>query len=479
MLNREFMLAVAEGTRANIDQEVVGRTSRRRVGAPSVLDDLPIADLQELAQALAGLPAELGEPGAADDASVLPGGEAGPRDDYVFLPHNQLMSLLQSAIEEAIEQHQPDAIEQRRVSADRRRGDVTPAVTGRRLRGVELQPDVGNRRVWRQMEVAAGKWAWLSDPRWVLSGLHLLWRNATGDRSPFVERPPRIRISNDAQIIVIGDWGSGLERADSVASQIRAELAKQERRQQVVVHLGDVYYSGTKREFSQRFLEPWPVDTASPVISLAVPGNHEMYSGGHAYFDALADSRFKAQDGCSYFALENDFWQFLGLDTAYEDGGLYGDQARWARARIVEAPAHLRTCLFSHHQLYSAHQMGAKALQVKIEPVLATERVDAWFWGHEHRCIVYSPTTWDGHRMGFASCVGHGGIPEYLVMKEKQTCSPPWVYEYLKPFDDGIQPWGTFGFAVIDLHDSMMSVRYIDEHGTQHYQAPDVPGVAR
>jgi hypothetical protein len=48
---------------------------------------------------------------------------------------------------------------------------------------------------------------------------------------------------------------------------------------------------------------------------------------GDVYATALADPRFALQERSSWFRLGNDHWQVLGLDSSYEDGGLYGDQA--------------------------------------------------------------------------------------------------------------------------------------------------------
>jgi hypothetical protein len=43
-----------------------------------------------------------------------------------------------------------------------------------------------------------------------------------------------------------------------------------------------------------------------------------MYSGGIGYFnDLLGNARFAAQQGLRYFALTNDHWLIIGLDTAY------------------------------------------------------------------------------------------------------------------------------------------------------------------
>ena len=60
----------------------------------------------------------------------------------------------------------------------------------------------------------------------------------------------------------------------------------------------------------------------------------------------------------------------------------------------------------SHHQLFSPYDkrtLGQPLLE-KAKPFLAD--VYAWFWGHEHRCVVM------GDHMGIkARCIGHGAMP--------------------------------------------------------------------
>jgi hypothetical protein len=123
------------------------------------------------------------------------------------------------------------------------------------------------------------------------------------------------------------------------------------------------------------------------------------------------------------------------------------------------------TVLLSHHQLFSAYEAGARKLRAKMRPVLEEQPVDAWFWGHEHRCLAYR----DLERVRFASCVGHGGIPEYLV-DEHAVAPQGLVYEYRKQHGTGWQPWNTFGFAVLDVDGPKIDVRYIDEDGAEHFR---------
>jgi predicted phosphodiesterase len=291
------------------------------------------------------------------------------------------------------------------------------------------------------------------------------WRALKG-KAPFNDvPPPPITIANDARLVVVGDWGSGLQRARNVATQMKRVLdaGTAERKEQWVIHLGDVYYAGSTWEYQNRFLPYWPTLVDGGIESFTLNGNHDMFTGGHAYYaTCLADPRFRRQEHCSFFQLSNDHWELFALDTSYEDGGLYGGQAQWLLDNLDKEAK--KTMLFSHHQLFSGYEPGARTLQQKIKPVLDTGRVDAWFWGHEHRCLVYG----EDRGVRFASCVGHGGIPEYLIAKEGDPYPPPLVYDYRKVHGDGWQPWDTFGFAVIDLTDTGFHARYVDEDGNEH-----------
>jgi len=61
-----------------------------------------------------------------------------------------------------------------------------------------------------------------------------------------------------------------------------------------------------------------------------------------------------------------------------------------------------------------------------------------------------------------ARCLGYGGIP-YKAHAEPQTNIPvQWVDEREHPQRPG---WGMFGFALLNLEDSNLHVRYIDEFG--------------
>jgi 3',5'-cyclic AMP phosphodiesterase CpdA len=467
VLNRDFVMQATGLLRTELEREAERRKSGggRRAGLATPVDDLEDEELSSLVESLGQLTVD-----AAEDLGPM--GDAPPREDFAFIPRDPLLSLVQTTIDEHVEESAGVEIEESPLPDRRGGGGEVPAVTDRRIADIAVVEAPDCRRKWGDMEITRNKL--FSDPGWLTSGFAMAVRFFRG-KAKWVDKPPTISIDDRARIVLVGDWGSGLPRAKKVSDQIRRVLAEDEDRERHVIHLGDVYYSGSKREYDRNFLNLRPVYDNEDIGSYSLCGNHDMYYGGHAYYGTcLADARFSRQAGCSHFELESPHWKLIGLDSGYEDGGLQGDQAGWARSLIDASPDH-KVALFSHHQLFSAHEDGAATMREKIRPVLATDRVDAWFWGHEHRCIQYEESQQKGHRVGFASCLGHGGVPEYLVMKEGNTKPPPpWAYEYLKPYGSSDESWETFGFAVVDLDGPRMSVRYIDEDGVEHHRVPEV-----
>src|ERR1019366_1966695 len=89
-----------------------------------------------------------------------------------------------------------------------------------------------------------------------------------------------------ARIAILGDWGTGQQDAKSLLAAIARKNPD------VVIHLGDVYYSGTDFEVDNYFLKIWKAEldlTKTRTFSLA--GNHDMYSGGQAYYRMLEERR--------------------------------------------------------------------------------------------------------------------------------------------------------------------------------------------
>jgi hypothetical protein len=283
-------------------------------------------------------------------------------------------------------------------------------------------------------------------------------------------KAPRVSLGDAARLVIVGDWGSGTQRAVDVSIQMRAHLEEglREGRDTHAISLGDVYYSGLVHEYESWFLPHWPVRPSESFGSWALNGNHDMYAGGRGYFEALlGNPRFSAQNGSSYFLLENAHWQIAGLDTAYDPpdpsgshGNLYGNQAQWLFAHRQHRPE-TRTMLLTHHPLFSAFDSTGPLIARSLRPVFAQRPVDAWFWGHEHRCAIYRDPNSPVH---FASLVGHGGIP--VLPMAPDPSKAPVTYSYQDEYENGLTH---LGFVVVDLSGSSARASYYNERGQMHY----------
>lgn len=209
-------------------------------------------------------------------------------------------------------------------------------------------------------------------------------------------------LPDEGRVALLGDWGTGLYGAPEIAKAVRRDPNPFV----MLVHLGDVYYSGTKREIQERFLDLWPSRTGA--LNRALNSNHEMYSGGEAYFRRTLPEFGQAS---SYFAFQNAHWTLVGLDVAYIDHAIDDEQVDWLRQVLAQA-GNRKVILFSHHQLYSHFESQGTKLwsHPGFGEILRSKRIFAWYWGHEHRCSVFEDR--DANFGLYARCIGHSGMPQ-------------------------------------------------------------------
>jgi hypothetical protein len=211
-------------------------------------------------------------------------------------------------------------------------------------------------------------------------------------------------IPNNANLVIFGDWGSGRYGAPVIARTVQAMTSPVT----AVIHLGDTYYAGTPEELQANVLAIWP--RRSDAESYLMNGNHERYGGDLGYYDALD----QIEQPFSYFALENDHYLFIALDSAWEDAALAGNQVAWVRA-LLDGAGDRKVVLLTHHEPFSAFENGGGGMMAQLDPFLSARRIHAWIWGHEHRCVLYQPHP----RWGLSGrCVGHGGYPYFRVEKQ-------------------------------------------------------------
>lgn len=215
---------------------------------------------------------------------------------------------------------------------------------------------------------------------------------------------------NTTQAALLGDWGTNLYGAPFCGDSIKAEGDKYK----LLIHLGDVYYSGDPEEEHSRFLDVWPDNSGA--TSRALNSNHEMYAGGYGYFDETLP-KFGQTSSC--VALQNDNWLVVGLDTGYREtifnlwhGGIESNQVDWLDAMIAQAGGR-KVVLMSHHQPFTLLDKSLDNNTVgKLGKILTDKKIFAWYFGHEHRCVIYEQHPLHGY---YGRCVGHSGYPYFRI----------------------------------------------------------------
>ena len=343
-------------------------------------------------------------------------------EEVFYMPRDRTIALVQSAMDEYLEEKQ--------LKMER---------AAKRSRGAKAQA----RALFEEKFDT-------TDPGWATVLLEKA-KSLFKGKAKFIKHKSvsdfRFPLAPNARIALLADWGAGNAYAQHVAQQVEA------RNPDHVIHLGDVYYSGTEKEVNDRFLKywPWPAEGGR---SWALNSNHEMYSGGHAYFK-ITLKKFKQP--ASYFSLENDNWRFIGLDTGYVEHNLNKEQADWLKGQLGRGKA--KSILMSHHQLFSAFEGQGPRLQEWLQPYLDDEKIDGWFWGHEHTCQVYD------RYMGIkARCIGNGCIPYGLPADPPPNAEVPLKWVNRRPNPDHPKR-GMHGYALITLDGKNAQVEYIDLDG--------------
>jgi Calcineurin-like phosphoesterase len=242
-----------------------------------------------------------------------------------------------------------------------------------------------------------------------------------------------IELKANARVALVGDWGTGAQPA----VQLLKHIASWE--PDVLIHLGDIYYSGTPAEYVSNFtsfIESVLRSGNPDLAAYALAGNHDIYCGGVGYYDLIQYLNPEPlKQPASFFCLRSadEKWQLLAMDTELHDYSpleveealtfVEDDELKWHCARLKEFPG--RTILLSHHQLFSAFSPIGKAdqnghrsasnphLLKAFISMTASGRISAWFWGHEHTLSIYDPFA--GLQRG--RCLGHEAVPVSILDK--------------------------------------------------------------
>ena len=234
-----------------------------------------------------------------------------------------------------------------------------------------------------------------------------------------VPLPEKEREKESLKIAFVSDWATGT----AVARNVMRNIADQQ--PDVVIHLGDIYYSGTRKECEENFLNVVRTYLPASVPVYTLAGNHDLYAGGEGYYWLLD----QVDQPASYFCLRNDDWQILavGAPPETEDPAdalthvptIDEQEVAWHKDKIQNSGGR-KTVMLSHYQLFTASGNIGRTPDnrpLAINPVLHNafkdelEKIDLWMWGHEHNFIVFNPYL--GLERG--RCIGSGALPVSLI----------------------------------------------------------------
>jgi Calcineurin-like phosphoesterase len=297
-----------------------------------------------------------------------------------------------------------------------------------------------------------------------------------------VNLPQTISIPNQVQIGIAGDWGTGEWRTVNPAPSTKVCTAIAKLDPHITIHLGDVYYSGTADQEQHLLIPVWPRGSLG---SFTLNSNHEMYSGGKPYFNALSQSPFAPQGGYSYFALENDNWIIVGLDSAYfsEQGELYMNGALFPENFPNKQQAFLqdkaeeallkgkKVIVLTHHNGMDDPGEKTNTLFQQVTNAFPNNAGPTyWYWGHQHLGVVYQP---QGPADIRCRCCGHGALPcgvatglencPHVIWHEKRIANDPDIPERVLN-----------GFAMLTLDGPNIVEAFYDETGTVSWSSGPV-----
>lgn len=325
------------------------------------------------------------------------------------------------------------------------------------------------------------------------------WRNLTDYVYPL---PKTGRNGKNLVIGVLGDWGTGMPSAITVLQEMMKFQPD------LILHLGDIYYSGTLEECKHNFLDV--IRHYAPETPIyTIPGNHEYFSGGAGYYSVISELnvpiklKWPVQEA-SFFCLQNEWLQIQAMDTGWGAHDFKHEQSEaapalelkeqeWHKYQIQQGVKNnRRIILLSHHQAWSAFEhvdmhektpVNKHLLDTFAEP-LKNGHITAWLWGHWHVLEAYKSPIQLPHPVKkvnvLGRCVGHGAFP---VLK---STNPYHVHnhELEKYVDPGIGTTGVskegmvynHGYAVLTLSPTLGEAAYCEVDGGT---AEPIPGVKK
>jgi len=276
--------------------------------------------------------------------------------------------------------------------------------------------------------------------------------------NPYHAEVPSSSLDDTISIAVIGDWGTGtydteygLQGGNGPAAAVMA--AVQNLKTDFVMHLGDVYYSGTGSDAESKKLKAPGEEQANLLDAwgsfpektcFTLNSNHEMYGKARGIMGTALgpNTPFSHQNRTTYFGLTFGKWVILGLDSAYCDKSylymdgtllhknILGELEDTQQMDFIQNTFDLDDksvlAMTHHNPIKSAgsevvsNLFSGINLNDSMRKCLDGRLPDVWYWGHQHIGVVYNDST----PLGSATkgrCVGHSAIPFGYAKELKES----------------------------------------------------------
>lgn len=285
--------------------------------------------------------------------------------------------------------------------------------------------------------------------------------------------------SKPVTLALVSDWATDTPESDLIGGLIR------DHDPDYTLHLGDIYFVGTPEEIATNFTDPDASWHFGKHGSLALSGNHEMYSNGTAYFNKLLPA-MKIRKGsqiatqqAGFFCLEDEHWRIIGLDTGYtstnrpflevlfkSDCHLRDEQVKWLTETVrLNNPDDKRGIIFlSHHPYFSSFRDDHPVVGRQLKTIFgAADRPVLWFWGHEHRLSFYNKYGFSDGIQAWGRCVGHGGMPVETDAPDRGHLGQLLFYDQRVRERIRRRDVGYNGFAILSIDGPTIDINYIDQ----------------
>ncbi|WP_234733555.1 metallophosphoesterase family protein [Tellurirhabdus bombi] len=291
---------------------------------------------------------------------------------------------------------------------------------------------------------------------------------------------PTHTFTDSVTLALLSDWATDTKESDQIGHLVSTYDPD------YTIHLGDVYFVGTPEEVEANFLAPHSSWHYGKHGSLALSGNHEMYSNGTAYFKKLLPA-MKIRKGetvatqqAGFFCLEHEHWRIIGLDTGYTstnrpflevlfkpDCHLREEQLDWLKnvVRLGDPSDTRGIILLSHHPYYSSFRDDHPVVGRQLRKIMGdSARPVVWIWGHEHRLSFYEKYGFPDGIQAWGRCVGIGGMPVEINEPNRGHESQLVLYDQRVRERVRRKAVGYNGFALMTIEGTQLKLDYIDQN---------------